>query len=172
MTNHKWYVLQVKTGCEEAVAKALNNRGFSAVVPIENRQIRQKGEWVSQPYVVFTGYVFLYIDYNWSKYYAMSGINGIIKILGGGKTPTPLSRDEALFINQLTELLGQSSVLAFTENGEYKCISGFLADYEKDIVKVERRYKRATVRVTVAGEEKKIKVSFQETSQTPKQTVD
>ena len=172
MTNHKWYVLQVKTGYEETVAKELNKRGFSAVVPIENRLIRRRGEWIQQPYVVFTGYVFLYIDYNWSKYYAMSGIHGIIKILGGGQTPTPLSRNEVIFINRLSELLGQPSVLKFDDNGDYQCVSGFLADYEDKIVKIERRYKRATVEITVAGQKTNIKVSFMEAEQTPKQTED
>lgn len=172
MTNHKWYLLQVRTGYEEAVANELQNRGFSAVVPVENRVIRRKGKWIQQLYIVFTGYVFIYLDYNWSKYYAMSGIHGVIKILGGGQTPTPLSKDEVVFINQLSELLGKPSVLEFSEDGTYKCISGFLADYEDKIVKIERRYKRATVLVTVANENKEIKVSFIESEQTPEQTED
>lgn len=172
MTNHKWYVLQVKTGYECSVSDELNKRGFPAVVPIENRMIHRKGGWIQRPYVVFTGYVFIYIDYDWSKYYAMSGISGIIKILGGGQSPTPLSHNEVIFINRLSELLGEPSIIEFSENGDYKCLNGFLAEFEKDIIKVERRYKRATVQVTVAGESIKIKVSFVEPEQTPKQTED
>lgn len=173
INNHKWYVLHVRTGSELDIAEQLRKRGFSAVVPTENRVIRKGGKWTQQMYIVFAGYVFIYMDYNWSKYYAMSGIYGIIKILGGGQNPTPLSKDETEFILKLSELLAQPSVLKFKDDNSYKVISGFLADYTDNITKVERRYKKATVKVTVAGEEKEIKVSFvEDTEQTPEQTED
>ena len=64
-------------------------------------------------------------------------------------------------------------MLKFSDNNSYEVISGFLADYTDNITKVERRYKKATVKVTIAGEEKEIKVSFIEnTEQTPEQTED
>lgn len=173
INNHKWYVLHVRTGSELDIAERLCKRGFSAVVPTENRVIRKSGKWTQQMYIVFAGYVFVYMDYSWSKYYAMSGIYGIIKILGGGQNPTPLSKNEAEFVLRLSELLAQPSVLKFKDDNSYEVISGFLADYIDNITKVERRYKRATVKVTVAGEEKEIKVSFiEDTEQTPEQTED
>lgn len=173
INNHKWYVLHVRTGSELDIAEQLCKRGFSAVVPTENRVIRKSGKWTQQMYIVFAGYVFVYMDYSWSKYYAMSGIYGIIKILGGGQNPTPLSKNETEFILKLSELLAQPSVLKFKDDNSYEVISGFLADYIDNITKVERRYKKATVKVTVAGEEKEIKVSFVEnTEQTPEQTED
>lgn len=171
--NHKWYVLHVKTGRELDIAEQLQKRGFSAVVPTENRVIRKGGKWNQQIYIVFTGYVFVYMNYSWSKYYAMSGIYGIIKILGGGQNPTPLSKNEAEFILKLSELLAEPSVLKFNNDNSYDVISGFLADYAEKIVKIERRYKKATVKITVAGEEKEIKVSFiEDSTQTPEQTED
>lgn len=172
MIDHKWYVLQVKTGYEERIAAELIDRGYAAVVPVENRLIRRGGKWHQQKYIVFTGYVFVCLDYSWSEYYVVSDINGVIKLLGGGRNPTPLSSSEAVFVNRLSELLGEPSVLEFADNKSYKCISGFLAEYEDKIIKVERRHKRATVLVSVAGEEKQIKVSFTETGQTPVQTED
>lgn len=173
INNHKWYVLHVRTGSELDIAEQLRKRGFSAVVPTENRVIRKGGKWTQQMYIVFAGYVFIYMDYSWSKYYAMSGIYGIIKILGGGQNPTPLNKSETEFILKLSELLAEPSVLKFKDDNSYEVISGFLADYTDNIAKVERRYKKATVKVTVAGEEKEIKVSFvEDTEQTPEQTED
>lgn len=173
INNHKWYVLHVRTGSELDIAEQLRKRGFSAVVPIENRVIRKGGKWTQKMYIVFAGYVFIYMDYSWSKYYAMSGIYGIIKILGGGQNPTPLSKSETEFILKLSELLAEPSVLKFKDDNSYEVISGFLADYTNNITKVERRYKKATVKVTVVGEEKEIKVSFvEDTEQTPEQTED
>lgn len=173
INGYKWYVLHVRTGSEFEIAEQLRRRGFSAVVPTENRVIRKGGKWIQQIYIVFNGYVFVYMNYSWSKYYAMSGIYGIIKILGGGQNPTPLSKNEAEFILKLSKLLAEPSVLKFRDDNSYEVISGFLADYTEKIAKVERRYKKATVKITVAGEEKEIKVSFiEDTEQTPEQTED
>lgn len=173
MNQHKWYVLHVRTGQELEIAERLKSRGFSAAVPTENRVIRKGGKWIQQVYIVFTGYVFVYMNYSWSKYYAMSGIYGIIKILGGGQNPTPLSKAEAEFILKLSEMLVEPSVLKFSDDNSYEIVSGFLSEYADKITKVERRYKKATVKISVAGEDKEIKVSFTEDiGQTPEQTAD
>lgn len=103
----------------------------------------------------------------------MNNISGIIKILGGGQNPIPLSESESEFVLKLSDLLSEPSVLKFNDDNSYKVVSGFLTDYADKIVKIERRYKKATVKVTVAGEEKEIKVSFiEDTEQMPEQIAD
>lgn len=167
----KWYVLYVKTGLENDIAAELNRRGFNTSVPIENRVIRQKGNWITQSYVVFSGYVFVYMNYTWNKYYAMSNIAGVIKLLGGGREPTPLSKPEVDFILSLTDMLAKPSVIRFTDSDSCEIVSGFLLKHRNDIIKIKRRNKKATVKITVAGEEKEITVSFTE-EQTSEQTAD
>lgn len=54
MMNIKWYVLYVNTGQEHAVAEQLRHRGFDAVVPIESKLIRSKGEWTTQQHILLT----------------------------------------------------------------------------------------------------------------------
>lgn len=170
---NKWYVLHVKTGLELDIAKKLCSRGFTATVPVESRMIRKGGKWAKQKYIVFAGYVFLYMNYELSKYYVLKGLYGVIKILGGGKSPTPLSKSESEFIIKLSDLLEEPSVLKFKDDNSYEIISGFLSKYRDKIIKIERRYKKATVIITVAGEEKEIKVSFiEDTEQKPEQTED
>ena len=166
----KWYVLQVKTGSETDIASELQRRGYWSVVPVENRMIRRSGKWIQEPYIVFTGYVFVYLDYTWARYYAMSGIKGVVRILGGGMDPTPLSDDESKFILRLTELLIAPSVIRFTED-HYDIISGFLSEIPDQIIKIDRHAKRAAVKVFLAGSEKVIKVSFK-TDQIPERTED
>lgn len=173
MDKYEWYVLHVRTDCELDIAKALEKRGFSTAVPTESRVIRKGGKWTKKTYIVFTGYVFVFMRYSWSKYYAMNNINGIIKILGGGQNPIPLSKSESEFILRLSDLLSEPSVMKFNDDNSYEIVSGFLADCKDKIVKIERRYKKAAVRLTVAGEEKEIKVSFiEDTEQMPEQTAD
>lgn len=160
MEDIKWYVLQVTTGKELEIQKQLLRRGVTAAVPIEKRNIRKDGSWSLQDYTVFPGYVFIRIRYNWSKYYLMSGIGGIISILGGGKEPTALSGEESVRIAMMSEMLKEPSVLSFDENGDYTIINGILAELEPYITKIKRRYKRAELEFPFAGENQKITLSF------------
>lgn len=166
---NQWYILQVRAGSELAVASELQKRGYWAVVPIENRIIRHGGKWVQTPYIVFTGYVFVYLNYTWAGYYAMSGIKGFVRILGGGQEPSPLSFEESRFILRLTELLIAPSVIRFDADGQYEIVSGFLSEIREQIVKIDKHAKRAYVKITLAGNEKMIKVSFK-TEQMPERT--
>lgn len=173
MIKNSWYVLHVQTGKEIVIAEKLKSRGYLTAVPLENRVIRKSGKWINQSYIIFSGYVFIFMNYSWSKYYALSGISGVIKILGGGKAPTPLSKAESEFILKLSDLLKEPSVLKFKDSNSYEIISGFLTNFKDRIIKLERRYKKATVCISVAGEEKQIKVSFiEDTEQIPEQTED
>lgn len=52
MEKYEWYVLHVRTDSELDIAKALESRGFSTAVPIENRIIRKSGKWIKKAYIV------------------------------------------------------------------------------------------------------------------------
>ena len=83
MMNIKWYVLYVNTGQEHAVAEQLRHRGYDAIVPIENKLIRSKGKWIAQPHILFDGYVFIRMDYEWSKYYVFTASNCVFNAFAG-----------------------------------------------------------------------------------------
>lgn len=158
----KWYVLYVNAGQEYAVAKQLQQKGFNTVVPTQSKLIRTKGQWKDQESILFDGYVFIQMNYTAKQYYAIKRIQNVIKLLGGGKNPIPLSDAEAELILALSDILAVPSVLFFTGSGAYKPISGFLSDYRNNIIKVQRHYKKATVQITIAGEPVKLTVSFVE----------
>ena len=168
----KWYVLQVKAGTEIDVAAELQRRGYWAVVPVEQRLIRRRRKWEQKPYVVFVGYVFLYIDYSWAKYYAITGVKGVIKILGGGQNPVFLYDEESEFMLNLTELLMAPSIIQFNDDDTYTVINGFLLKVKDSIIQIDRHAKRATVKVMIGGVEKTIKVSINIQKQMPEQTED
>nr|WP_298644030.1 hypothetical protein [Ruminococcus bromii] len=60
-------------------------------------------------------------------------------------------------------------MLKFTDDG-FVTVSGFLAENNDKITKVQKRYKKATVKITLAGEPTELTVSF--TEQMPEQTAD
>lgn len=156
-----WYVLQVSAGREKDVQKELEKRGYKALAPMETRLIRNKQKWSQKEYILFNGYVFVRMNYLWAKYYAIAGIRGVIKILGGGQNPTELARDEINTIIGLDKYLKEPSIIKFDESG-YEIISGVLLDLKDNIKEVKRRNKYATVSMKIAGEEQIIELSFDE----------
>lgn len=96
-----WYVIQVKTGEENGIARKLKNQAIRAEVPIENRPIRSGGAWTKKEYILFPGYVFLDMDFTARNYYRVKEVPGVIRFLGDSKAPSTLSYLEAEWIRIL-----------------------------------------------------------------------
>ena len=159
MDKSKWYILYVNTGREFDVLKALERKGISAKVPVENRVIRSKGKWITKKYVIFKGYVFVNLEYNWLIYYEISKINGVIKLLGGGNSPVPLSDTEVERLIESTKLLAEPSTLRFSENG-YEVLNGILLTFKDCIKSIDRHAHRAVIETNIAGKPTKFTLSF------------
>lgn len=155
----KYYVLQVITGCELDVAKELNRRGVSAIIPLENRAIRTKGKWTTKPYVIFPGYVFINIKYSWSQYYIMSGIKGVVRLLGGGHSPEPLSKQETDLLIRQADMFREPSTVSLFDGG-YKIVSGVLLMLKDNIKKIDRHAHRAIIEMSIAGKKTEFRLSF------------
>ena len=160
MSNSRWYVLQVLTGEEHEVEKQLKVRGVQTLIPIENRIIRRGGKWITEQYTVFPGYVFVKIEYSYGLYYTLSGIRNVIKILGGGNRPIPLTHAEANNIIGISELIRKPSTLKFDLNGDYTVVDGALKGIK--IIKMRRRQRRAIAEVELMGRKHEITLSFNE----------
>lgn len=96
-----FYVIQVKTGQELLVAGKLKEYGIKACVPLENRIVRSGGFRKQKVYVLFTGYVFLDMEYNTKNYRFIKGIPEVIWFPGDRKNPARLSRLETEWISML-----------------------------------------------------------------------
>lgn len=161
----QWYVLQVPTGKEAEIKKAIEKRNIKAVVPIGERLIRRGGKWRTEQYVIFSGYVFVRLRYDFGKFYAISEINKNIRILGGGYNPTPLDAEELNTIMYLSKCLSSLSYVSFNEQNDLIYIKGPLADLKNKIVKIDRRQKKATISIKIAHKNKEIKLSYIESGE-------
>lgn len=158
-----WYVLQVKSSKEEAVASYLTERKVLAYVPRENRLIRKGGSWGQREYTLFPGYVFLNLDYTAENYYMVKAIPNVLRFLGSdGLRPSTLTYLEAEWIKMLAgggKPL-EPTMAQLTPEGEVKLIDGVLQNFVSRIVKIDKHSRRATVELTVCGERKAIPLSF------------
>ena len=159
MDKAKWYVLYVNTGRELDIMKALQRKGISAVVPLENRVIRSKGKWTTREYVIFKGYVFVNLEYNWLIYYEIAKINGVIRLLGGGKSPEPLSKNEVERLIESTKLFAEPSTVRLFDGG-YEILNGILLTFKDCIKSLNRHAHRAVIETNIAGKPTKFTLSF------------
>lgn len=158
-----WYVLQVASGKETAVAKALTEQKVLACVPRENRLIRKSGSWGTKEYTIFPGYVFLNLEYTAKNYYMVKAIPNVLRFLGpDGLHPSTLTYLEAEWIKILAgggEPL-EPTTARQTPDGNIKLGTGVLQNFTSRIVKIDKHSRRATVELTVCGEKREVSLSF------------
>lgn len=148
----KWYVLQVLTGTEAETRDILTADGLEALAPEENRVIRSGGAWLQKVYTLFPGYVFVKVDYNADTHRRLLDTKNVIRILSCGAVPSPLSADEALWVEYLGGGPLEPSVIA-PDGGQFRVVEGPLAALEDKIIRIDRHRRRARLRLTIAGHE-------------------
>ena len=150
------YVLHVQTGNEMAVRDELRRMWCNAMVPREITLDRKDGKTTQRERVLFQGYVFVDMHMDLQSYYKIRSIPHVIKFLGGG-TPLKLSTAEARYIEWLA---GGGKPLQPSELDEDGTVmTGPLKGHEQDIVAMNKRAKRAKLRITLAGEPQEISLS-------------
>lgn len=157
-----WYVIQVMAGSEDTVAMKLKEQGIRALVPKENRLIRSGGVWRQKEYLLFSSYVFLDMVYNADNYYKVKSLPGVIRFLGGSRTPSTLSYLEAEWIQLLAKDNKpiEPAVVRFGQNGSLTVVKGILENFESRIVRIDRRSRRAVFEITICNEKKEVQLSI------------
>lgn len=156
-----YYVIQVKTGGEEkyirSANKTLSNVGADArlIWPRRRLGLRKKGKTTDSLAPVFPGYIFVEAEtISHEVYWALRRSIGFFKFLRNNHDVQALSgedRDLLLHFLKLGEVVEKSKVY-FDENNKIRVTEGALKDLEGRIVKVDRRKKRAKVRLSLYEE--------------------
>lgn len=156
----KWYVLQVLTGQEAETRDILMADGVEALAPAENRMIRSGGVWRQKVYMLFPGYVFVRLDYGADTHRRLLDTKNVIRILSSGAMPSPLTDDEALWVEYLGGGPLEPSVIAL-DGGQFRVVEGPLAALEDKLIKIDRHRRRAFVLLTIAGREVRLEFSVE-----------
>lgn len=160
---NKWYVLHVITGEEAEVRNRLRRKipYMRTLAPVRKMKERKSGVWRYKCRALFPGYVFVNCTMTDSEYYDLKNTSGVIKILPGSSSPSPVPGNEMQIILRLTEekdLVGLSDVVFAGD--KVKVVSGPLLGFEGQIVKVDRRRFRAKVMFSLLGQEKFIELGI------------
>ncbi|SFH21498.1 transcriptional antiterminator NusG [Desulfotomaculum arcticum] len=158
----KWYVLHVMTGEETTIKEKLllDLPGINALAPRQKVIERHKGTFREVVRILFPSYVFVQMDLDEKNYYAARRIAGVINFLAHHR-PIPVPDDQmanVLWLCKDDELVGLSTL----EIGEsIKVINGPLTGMEGYIVKIDKRKRRAKVRLTLFQKEMEVNLGIE-----------
>ena len=162
MPDAKWYAIQSYSGHENKVQRLIQRRIDEEPGEPEEKQIQEvmvptqevveirNGKRVTVTRKLYPGYVLVKMVYNQRTGGIITGIQGVLKFLGSGTEPQPLSDDElAKILGQETEApapeepqvlipFNHGQVVEVTD-GPFKEFSGTVQeiDHDKGKVKVE-----------------------------------
>ena len=162
MAEARWYAIQSYSGHENKVQRLIQRRIDEEPGEAEEKQIQEvlvptqegvelrNGKRVTVTRKLYPGYVLVKMVYNQRTAHAITGIQGVLKFLGSGNEPQPLTEDElAKIFGQETEApvaeepqllipFNQGQVVEVTD-GPFKEFSGTVQeiDHDKGKVKVE-----------------------------------
>lgn len=161
-----WYVVQVMSGQEHAVAEFCKARIVQdteeVFIPLYERSKKIKGTWQVCRYVLFPGYVFFASDDVEDLFNRLKEVPKLTKILRTGDEFTPLHRDEVEFLMRYG---GRKHVvelsLGYIEGDNVVITDGPMKDWEGRLKKINRHKRIAIIDVPMFGRTTEITVGLE-----------
>lgn len=168
----KYFVIQVRTGGEEKYLKLARmalkvidpDDALELLWPRRRLRIRRRGKTFDQLAPIFPGYLFLEAEsVEPPVFWALRRTPGFFRFLKSNLNIEPLSgkdRDILLHFLSFGEVVEKSKVY-FDENNLIRVTEGALKGMEGQIVKVDRRKRRAKVKLTLYEDAFQIDFGFE-----------
>lgn len=163
-----WYVIQTKTGREEAVKQKAERmlpqnsfRDCKVLYCIHKK--RYLGEWHEEREQFLPGYIFLVTDDSAAAAKVMKEITEFTRLLGSGREACPIGKEEEKLLEKLAgdqDEIGMS--YGVIEKGVLKIRDGVLAGLEPAVKKIDRHKRKGYIRLSLPdGQEKLVGVGLE-----------
>ncbi len=163
---HKWYVVQVISGQEKKVKKAIednrDSKGMtelveSVLVPIENVAEVKKGQQKISEKKLWPGYILVKLNLTDDSWMYVRNSNGVLGFLGGEK-PSPLLESEVDQIMQDLEEKKKGVVQKhnITSGDKVKIVDGVFVNFIGTVQEVFHDKGRLSVLVSIFGRETRV----------------
>lgn len=153
------YVLYVRGGCELQIVEDLRIKNITAYCPRQLKAERRRGSWQYVERIIFTGYVFIDVAELTAKlWHTVMKCAGAIRFVSLCSIPP----GEEEYIRRLCnsgDCIDISRGYLF--DGTLHITSGFLKDLDHEIVKYNRRGKRASADIMIYGEKHRVVFSVE-----------
>jgi transcriptional antiterminator NusG len=168
-TPGKWYVIHVKTGYENRVKQALEQRIkslsvedkiFEIVVPMRETVVVKKGKKSKIKEKVFPGYVLVRMIMNDDSWLVVRTTEGITGFVGAGLKPTPISDKEVAAIMKFVQQEQPKFRAKFSVGEAVKIIEGPFADFLGTIQLIDEEKGKVRVLVSIFDRETPVELDF------------
>ena len=158
MSDNSLYVLQVRTNREDKFIKTFNKHleplDIKLYFPRRIIEIKKNGKIRKTKPALFPGYVILESPCDTPVYqclHTFKSSKNFVKFLGSNTNIIQVKYNDLVFLRKLLNLgpvIGKSDV-TFDENSRIVVLEGPLKDFQGTIVKVDRRKKRAKIKLDI-----------------------
>lgn len=153
------YVLYAQSGRELRIVEELRRKGIDAHCPRQLKAERRRGNWQYTERIIFTGYVFIDVPELTAKlWHTVMSCAGAIRFVSLCALP-PGEDDYIRRLCNNGDCIGVSR--GYISESGLHITSGFLKNLDHEIVKFNRRGKRASADVTLYGEKHRIVFSVE-----------
>lgn len=163
---HKWYVVQVVSGQEKKVKKAIEeNRESkdmaelidSVLVPIENVAEVKRGEQRISEKKLWPGYILVKMNLTDDSWMYVRNSNGVLGFLGGEK-PTPLAQGEvdAILLDLEEKKKGVVQKHNIMSGDKVKITDGVFVNFIGTVQEVFHDKGRVSVLVSIFGRDTRV----------------
>ena len=177
MGEAKWYAIQTYSGHENKVQRLIQRRIDEEQGEPEQKQIQEvmvptreevelrNGKRVTVTRKLYPGYVLVKMVYNQRTSHLVAGIQGVIKFLGSGAEPQPLSDDE------LSKIFGQGEaevpqpeepvvLIPFTNGQVVEVTDGPFKEFSGTVQEIDRDKGKVKVEVSLFGRPTSIELDY------------
>jgi transcription termination/antitermination protein NusG len=169
-----WYVIHSYSGYENKVKVNLETRTksmhmedriFDVEIPMEDVVEIKGGKKVTVKKKVFPGYILVRMRLDDDSWYTVRNTPGVTGFVGGGTTPTPLSRREVerfLGVEKEEEKPKPRFKPAFDINDMVRVVTGPFADFNGRIEDIDLDQSKVTVLVNIFGRDTPVELGFED----------
>ena len=168
-TENKWYVLNTRTGYENAVAEAIKQRVSATntdklitevLVPVQKKIVVKKGKQEIKEEKIFPGYVLIKMTLNEETWTIISSTDGVRGFVKTDKFPRPMAQKEVDAIMKYMEVEQPSYQASFSVGEAVKITEGAFIDFIGTVSEIDETKGKVTVIISFLGREAPVELDF------------
>jgi len=165
----KWYVLNIQTGHENSVAKAIQQRVEATgndntvadiLIPTQKKIVVKGGKQNVKEERIFPGYILIKMDLSdetWGLITNTEGVRGFVKV---DRYPRPLPETEVKAIMKFMEVEQPSYQSSFSVGEAVKIIDGAFADFIGSVQEIDAAKGKIKVLISFLGREAPVELDL------------
>ncbi len=167
---HKWYAIQVYSGSEQSVKRAIENlakeegledRIKEVVVPTEDVIEVKNGKKKITERAIYPGYVFANIDLDTDLWQRIQSLPRVGRFIGEQKKPTPISEADVKKILEKAEKKGAPKPKISYEPGEMVRITeGPFANFTGVVEEYDMEHGKLKLNVSIFGRSTPVEILY------------